>query len=251
MTQLKRQVVMLPTQKATWPNCIWLGRISGQLRLDQSYNHKKGYSQPPTDDSMLPQHLYFLSDESIQVGDWVYQNEIGVRKVIKIDTMYIDCEGVTFTKMQDNPPKKIIVTTDKSLVSFDGPKGEGVYYLPEPSKEFIEVYIREYNKNSQIHEVMVEYNEGCCKCDTFEKLFSCPYRCGDDCNAPNPNNDFYGLRPKVKKDNTVSISSIKTSWTREEVKTLCINAFMRKDVGKGLPFDYTDNSVNNWIQNNL
>lgn len=54
MTALKRkcQVVMLPTEKATWPNCIWLGRISHQLKLDKSYNDSPR-TLNPVDDSIL------------------------------------------------------------------------------------------------------------------------------------------------------------------------------------------------------
>ena len=61
-------VVLLPTNKATWPNCIWLGRISKQLHLDKSYSSY--ISKDPIDNSMLPQHLYITSDEEIKEGDW-------------------------------------------------------------------------------------------------------------------------------------------------------------------------------------
>jgi len=58
-TKLKCKVAMLPTKKATWPNCLWLGRISGQLRIDKSYNGEANasgepYKLPPFDNSMLP-----------------------------------------------------------------------------------------------------------------------------------------------------------------------------------------------------
>lgn len=40
-------------------------------------------------------------------------------------------------------------------------------------------------------------------------------------------------------------------YSREEVEILCRSAFLRKDVNKGLPFDYTDDSVEDWIKENL
>ena len=63
--------ILIPQSKATWPNCIWLGKISGQLRLDTSYNDNPK-SINPIDDSMLPQELILISleDEGIEEGDW-------------------------------------------------------------------------------------------------------------------------------------------------------------------------------------
>ena len=100
----KCKVVMLATAKATWPNCIWLGRISGQLRVDHSYDYSPR-SQAPTEDSMLPQHLYILSDDEIKEGDWCYGLLKGNLKLFQYKKKY----GEMLT------PKKIIATTDSSL----------------------------------------------------------------------------------------------------------------------------------------
>ena len=125
------EVVMLATDKATWPNCIWLGRISNHLRLDTSYNSKPK-SISPIDDSMLPQHLYFLSNEEIKNGDYV-----------------IDSMGELFGPYEKGDiigkeAKKIIATTDIPL------------QLPQLSKSFIQAYIKAFNENKPITKVLVE-----------------------------------------------------------------------------------------------
>ena len=42
-----------------------------------------------------------------------------------------------------------------------------------------------------------------------------------------------------------------TNLIKEEVLSLCHAAFFRKDVGKGLPFDYCDNAFESWKKNNI
>ena len=173
---------MLPTEKATWPNCIWLGRISGQLRLDTSYNYSPK-SIEPFDNSMLPQHLYLLSDEEIKVGDLCYS---------------VNFKGTQFGRMAKESLSeakrlkvpKVVASTDSSLP------------VPTFSKSFLEVFVKEYNKGNIITEVMVEYE----------------YIPGGRIEAaPDIWEKGYGLQLKVKSDNTISIRKIKDSWNREEV----------------------------------
>lgn len=196
------EVVMLTTEKATWPNCIWLGRISNQLRLDTSYNHKPK-SISPIDNSMLPQHLYFLSNEEIKEGDWCYHPEVSQEYSIVTKegtkTGLHPTQGVFQWKSTTNPwykkAKKIIATTDLSLninnysdvdrlIDFE-------YNLPQPSQSFIQAFIKAYNEGKPITKVLVE-----CWAHTEEDI-----------------------QLKVNLSNEVTIKKVKNSYTREEVIT--------------------------------
>ena len=169
------EVAMLATDKATWPNCIWLGRISNQLRLDTSYNNSK--SILPIDNSMLPQHLYFLSNEEIKEGNYV-----------------IDSIGELFGPYEKGDiigkeAKKIIATTDSSL------------QLPKSSKEFIQAYIKAYNEGKPITKVLVEYKDWC----DYD----------DDCTWGGLDKSDWKL--KINSFNEIIIKKVKDSWTREEM----------------------------------
>ena len=67
----------------------------------------------------------------------------------------------------------------------------------------------------------------------------------------NEYDDFGHIALAINSDNTINIQFIKDSWTRDEVTELCMAAFYHKDINKGLPYDYNDSSLNNWIKNNL
>jgi len=153
---------MLPTnQKAH----IFMNAVNKKLLLDmESELHR-----------VLPsgkyQHLYFLSNNEIKEGDWVYSNckhtslEKDNYRVFKCTR--IGNTGIVFGEIGDtlvssdsiNWCKKIIATTDTSLqYAVDkSPYPMEVYGLPTPSQSFIEKYIKEYNNNTPITDVLVEY----------------------------------------------------------------------------------------------
>lgn len=126
------------------------------------------------------QNLYFLSDDEIKESDFGYNI---ISKTIDVFT-----DSLLQNKQYY---KKIIATTDTLGVS-NLTTGK----LPNPSKEFIEVFIQEYNKGNIITEVMVEY-------ENFDS-----HVLGLDRIKINP------------KDNTITIRKVKDSWNREEVKEL-------------------------------
>ena len=126
-----------------------------------------------------PQYLYFLSDEEIKEGDWVYHH--ASNKVFKYDGQGL-CVIV----------KKIIATTDSSLSlgcktsrckygsirTFNHPckkECQNLNYIPQPSPEFIQAYIEAYNSGKPITKVLVEYelvngNKGKSAINTLSKL---------------------------------------------------------------------------------
>jgi hypothetical protein len=82
-------------------------------------------------------------------------------------------------------------------------------HLPEPSKGFIEKFIKEHNKGSnKMYEVLVEYYD-----ETEEWS-----ECGGAFTIPETIkiSDF---------DNTITIHKCKDSWTKEEVIELCGRAY--------------------------
>jgi len=187
-------------------------------------------------------HLYIVSDEEIKEGDWCI--------AMNRDTKYskpFQCNkskafvNPEFLNSQDDV-RKIIATTDSSLklneecIKCNGYGGDQSGYcnecsgtgnpklLPQPSKQFIQKYIEEFNKGNKIEKILVEYTESCINCATE----------GEDCGT------F-----KTDSHSCITIKPIKDSWTREETK----NLLLKLSKFKGDHHDYKE--VNKWIEENL
>lgn len=137
-----------------------------------------------------PHHLYFLSDEEIKVGDWCVLDLEENTRVVKVESLNsghpVFTVDITDGYAQLCGLKKITATTDKSLE------------LPEPSPEFIDKFIREYNKGNVIEEVMVEY-------DAIGRMKSVGVE------------THISEILKVDKNNCITITKVKDSWSREEI----------------------------------
>jgi hypothetical protein len=176
MEQFKRaKVVMLPTEKAT---NIGKYQDTGNLVYNNNNDIPRGDFQ----------HLYFLSDDEIKEGDWfLYYNKYnqieGIARFIKEEgennTLVEKYSKITgFSKCYIGilgcKKHKIIATTDTSLGNYiwkQTNKKSKPYNvqqnieatkkvfipLPQPSQQFIEKYIEEYNKGNIITDVLVEY----------------------------------------------------------------------------------------------
>lgn len=184
----KAKVVMLPTNEKAGP--ISIGNKSGiaEFHFFQDIEKKGIYLNHTF------QHLYFLSDDPIEIGDFVYCGREGFDPIAR--------QGVNPSGANSDPMmKKVIATTDKSLDFNDYLKsGQNRTWkiLPHPSSSFVEKFVKEYNKGNVIAEVMVEY-EGA--------VFST--ECEDDCDE---------IRLRVNpKDHTITIKKAKESWTKEEI----------------------------------
>lgn len=144
------KVVMLPTEKASdiiqcHDNRLWYN----DTRYLKSY-----------------QHLYFLSDEEIEEGDWILDSYGGINSIYQFRKCDFDS-----THFKGGYCKKIIATTDESLRSptfhnyIHYPSGKyhddepkemssiSIRSLPRPSNEFI----KKYCELGGINEVLVEY----------------------------------------------------------------------------------------------
>lgn len=174
------------------------------------------------------QHLYIISDDKIEDGDYW----------INLDNNTIN-NNVGIANFANNAPscKKIIATTDTSLVLYDEAKfiknSPTVILLPQPSQQFIQKYIESYNKGEDITDVLIEYEN---KYEGKEYV--------DDQDAYGY--DKFGQILKVNpKDNTITIRRLKDSWNREEVIELI------KQYSLEMAAEITNFHKDKWIKNNL
>ena len=228
METIKRQcqVVMLPVNVSKRYNCTeglivkciksWtpIGETPKEInKLSVSKNWSTGVL-----DHYEPQHLYFTSDEAIREDDLCLDIETNeILRASKMDT-------IPRNRGQIN--KKIIASTDTSLG------------LPQPSTAFIEKYISEYNNGNIIEKVMVEYLK-------IHVGWEPDYSFEDE--GIEGSKETYQFLPKVSKDNTITISKVKDSWSREELSDILElyseTGFISKDLGYSNPKD--------WINKNL
>ena len=190
MSFKKVKVVMLSTNKKAKFNDLVIHPIDGLLVQFKHQNCTE-----------VAQNLYFLSDEEIKEGDWMFHN---------LDKKPIQWnEEETETNPSVCGYKKIIATTDKSLKQEIFGLGEtAMCSLPQPSTSFIEKFVEEYNKGNVITEVMVEY----------ERVFK---------HNEFMEREFFDSLKINSKDNTITIRKVKDNWNREEVLQLLRIAFFR------------------------
>ena len=209
----KAKVVMLATNKIETESRI--GYYKDTLSLGNSKYDKRlslfrsidGTSTPN------PQHLYIISDDEIKENNTHFYNPHSGQ-------LHISGNHTDYIAINKNGCKKIIATTDVSLG------------LPQPSQQFIQKFIEEYNKGNVITEVMVEY-----ELISNEEYFL---------NTINPDDDvpYFDENLKINpKDNTITIKKVKDSWNREEILNDIEQAIIQGlDIGQ-----YRDK----WIKENL
>ena len=227
MTKFKNaQVIMLPTQEKGRHNDLIINPTTKQLFRFEHQNCTE-----------LSNHLYIISDDNIEVGDYVYN--------IKFNDIYQithSKESIVFNTEKYNYIKKVIATTNKHLVQpkkvISRDEIGNIYnaiYLPQPSDSFITKYIDSYNQNNVITDVLVEY-------ETVS-------------NGINSDNTDLSYIHKLKindKFNTITIKEIKNSYSRKEVIELCESAWQ-----VGFNVGYNDENspsyvtANDWIIKNL
>lgn len=146
-------------------------------------------------------HLYILSDDEINGGDWYYDTR---DRLVSNSSL-----GVTQFS------EKVIATTDISLnMKYDGKSSISENWdkkLPQPSQTFIEKYIQRYNEGNPIEEVMVEYEYNIDQHPDWIPSYNNP----DD--PPTISWDSPKIDPKT---NTIIIKNMKDTWTRDEVIAL-------------------------------
>ena len=202
------KVVMLPTNQKVintkeyqlllsnslfWTSKIEIKRYTeGWFFLNNSSNTNSHAITVPNVEKFKHQHLYIISDDEIKLFDCVYNNKENIVEQITSKTQLI---FVLEENKENQTFKKIIATTDKTLSQTSRTE------IPQPSQQFIEKYIEEYNKGNMITDVLVEYTFNDFKfmatlCTTKEKEY------------------ILKINPK---DNTITIKKAKDSYTREEI----------------------------------
>lgn len=223
----KIQVVMLPTKERSE---LFIGDDDNGTQLLQGIALKYN--------SANNQHLYFLSDDKIEEGDWIYHTSKRIIFQVNTGKAYSGTLNITLGYAQKyDACKKIIATTDTSLKRtvlehtehcIDKYEKEAIQkQLPQPSQQFIEKYVESYNIGTPITEVLVEYEQ------THWKGTKLSYE------------DKFKL--KVNQDNTINIKPVKDSWNREEVEELInkLNNYVT------LRYDIDSDYINDWIKQNL
>jgi hypothetical protein len=206
MTTVKREcmVMLLPTEKATAKNIPFHLGNDGKLRLNYTSTLSPFEKQF---------HLYILSNDKPQIGDWYIDDTNTIRKAVTADKDYWDRRPNYF---------KIIATTDTSLVLLipDPIIGKAPTHFPQPSPQFIQKYVELYNRGEVIERVMVDYEI----VPDFESR-----------DRDNDGQIFNGLKKeqlKVDKNNYITITKIKDSLLdlcrnnpdlREELKQLLLS----------------------------
>lgn len=216
MNQFKRaKVVMLPTnEKAIFDFNQIIKHDKGKLHIAIAKSKKEN----PFDQRWTGQHLYIISDDEIKEGDWIYNNiNKSIEQVIKVSNLHYIKNLTTKTEKSGGSlpytnGKKIIATTDSSLqFAIDkSPYPMEIHCLPQPSQQFIQKYIEEYNKGNIIVDVLVEYEEA----EEYDRVYG--------------HADKFPRLLIKSKDNTITIKRVKESWDREEVIKLIEKCVYKK-----------------------
>ena len=188
MSMLKKcKVVMLPTNKPSK-----LGDLATYQGKSLAKVIKEGVNLKNT--TVQFWNLYIISDDEIKKGDYIYCTITNGIEIAKYNHDYLIRDW-----------KKVIATTDTTLKitisPYLFPEGGACqsrdFLLPQPSQQFIEEFIEEYNKGNTIKDILVEY-----ELISNEEYFG---------NTVNPDDDvpYFDERLKINpKDNSINICFI-------------------------------------------
>jgi hypothetical protein len=173
-------------------------------------------------------HLYITSDNEIKDGDW-FMSAFFSYPIHNIESLRNRPGGLGWTTEELNKDfkgHKIIATTDPSLGYTDHRVSPVPNFcsFPQPSESFIKAYIEAYNNGNVIEDILIEVHN----------------------NTDYNPSIFPDVRPKLK-DNNIIIKKVKDSWTREEVHSLMMEAWIRGEVDRSMDFRVREK----WIEENL
>ena len=248
MAKLKEnaKVVMLPTNE---PSKI--GNLATYQKRSLAKVIKEGIN--PIGSTVQFWNLYIISDDEIKEGDYYIIDDIP--ELLKNNGL----------KFIDDYCKKVIATTDTSLYTHQKETvslPERVFYLPQPSQQFIEKFIEEYNKGNVITDVLVEYEvdkiTNACTCK--ESLIECPNRYYDGidecCSKKFPNGEYWDKTFKLKvnpKDHTITIKKLKETYNKEELCQILekYTSFLWSEVGIHYPISLGNDAKDILINSEL
>lgn len=190
----KAEVIMLPTEDTNPVNVPFL-----KLPFEHLMKHLAGGQfRKLISKGAVPQHLYFVDDSSIKEPCYAYSKSKNNIQWLSETRMKV---------LKSDNWKKVIATTDISLQwTIDkSPYPMEVHSLPQPDVLFIISYIKAFNEGSPIKFVMVDYIPNWLP-EMFEP--------GDYPEVP------FKYELLIDKNNTITITRCKNSWSREELQKL-------------------------------
>ena len=262
----KAKVVMLPTNEKVintkeyqlllsdslfWTSKIEIERYTeGWFFLNNSSKPNSCAITVPNVENLKHQHLYIISDDEIKEGDWCINTGGNIKDSFPF--------RVTKEVMNNKFIKKIIATTDTSLLidtyinQGDTVKGDliikrgsdyttglkGRINLPQPSKQFIQKFVEEYNKGNVITDILVEY-----ELISNEEYFL---------NTINPDDDvpYFDERLEINpKDNTITVKKVKNNWNYEEQIDVIEKYLLTKEIDVYRRTKRSD--IKKWVEENL
>ena len=178
-------------------------------------------------------NLYIISDDEIKENNTHFYNPHSGQ-------LHISGNHTDYIAINKNGCKKIIATSDTSLEIFDKELSDMHsvkvnILLPQPSQQFIQKFVEEYNKGTIITDVLVEY-----ELVSNEEYFL---------NTINPDDDvpYFDENLKINpKDNTITIKKVKDNWNRKEVETIVKSIF--RDIYTNKDWE---SKAYSWIEENL
>ena len=238
----KCKIVMLPTNE---PSKI--GNLATYQKRSLAKVIKEGIN--PIGSTVQFWNLYIISDEEIKEGDWVVcldEIDSTVQNWSVSQAIFKYNNGGNC-----NSDMKIVATTDTSLLidtyinQGDTVKGDliikrgsdyttglkGRINLPQPSQQFIQKYIEEYNKGNIITDVLVEYE----------------YLLDDRAVLP-----YWNLKVNTK-DNTITIKKLKETYNKEELCQILekYTSFLWSEVGIHYPISLGKDAKDKFINSEL
>lgn len=109
------------------------------------------------------QRMYILSNDKIEEGDWCYDKRPDEEGILH-DCVY-QIQDIA-TELRTSTEKKIIATYPSLIIpvkTMTTPEGVTIAIhvrnFSQPTQEFIEYFIEEYNKGNVIEDALVEYEE--------------------------------------------------------------------------------------------
>ena len=221
---IKCGVAMLYSQQSKMCQILFKSDDSSKFIIKE--NNDAFRYQVNADTIIKPFHLYITSNEEIKEGEW-YCSPMGIVSIYN---------GIE--KLPSNW-RKIIATTDELYLSELFPVDNEIHSLtsrlPQPSQQFIEKYIEEYNKGNIITEILVEVEE------------IKHYSGSVDSLDVDDDYDYIEYKLKLDSQNQITIRKQKDSWSRKEVIDLISDwTKMKSGLNMNLP-----NNFNQWIEENL
>lgn len=233
-------VIALPTNEAD-ENCLLISYSNGLM----SKNTNKQYftqSYLANELRMTSHHLYVLLHDESKIGDFW-----------KKGTWFLDllkCVRQAGDKTIISPNDRLIIATTNTLGVVDEELsktmgGDVERRLPQLSDVFIDEFINSFNSAQPITKISVDFIKfkRCVKCKAPYLIYVCT--CGEQDNFE------YYEQLKISRDNKITITKAKNSWTREEYTTglIELNIAIVKYVMDGNRLG--DFDVLKWIEENI